>query len=357
MASIQRLTLIGLRNLASIELTLDNAAPVLITGANGAGKTALLEGIHLLASGRSFRENRLQRIAQWQADQITLFAQVDNRQGTQQLGWQRHKSDTHLRLNGENARTQAELAWHLPVQVFSPESHDLLIHGPSERRRFLDWGAFYQHPPFLLAWRHYQHALRQRNQALRQHAPDKEVALWHLPLWQAAEQVDAARQAYCTALSATVATFAPQISDSLSDISLIYHKGWKEEESLLDSWTQQLEHDRQLGYTQAGPHRADLKLRSHGRDALSIFSRGQQKLLALTLMLSQAKLLSESINESPVLLLDDLPAELDAMHRARVLEVLPQLNAQVFLTATDAHSLPMATIGQHWQLSQGAFQR
>jgi len=353
MANITRLTLMGLRNLASLALTLDSAAPVLITGANGAGKTAMLEGVHLLASGRSFRENRLARIAQWQTDQITLFAQVDNRQGSQHLGWQRHKSETHLRLNGENARTQAELAWHLPVQVFSPESHDLLIHGPSERRRFLDWGAFYQHPPFLLAWRHYQHALRQRNQALRQGAPDREVALWHAPLWQAAEQVDAARQAYCTALSATVAGFAPQISDSLADISLSYHKGWKEEENLFDSWTQQIEHDRQLGYTQAGPHRADLKLRSQGRDALSIFSRGQQKLLALTLMLSQAKLLSESIDESPILLLDDLPAELDATHRARVLDVLPQLNAQVFLTATDAHSLPIATMGQHWHLSQG----
>jgi DNA replication and repair protein RecF len=353
MASIQRLTLIGLRNLASLELTCDNTAPVLITGANGAGKTAILEGIHLLASGRSFRESRLQRLQQWQADQVTLFAQVNNRQGSQQLGWQRHKSETRLRLNGENARTQAELAWHLPVQVFSPESHDLLIHGSTERRRFLDWGAFYQHPQFLLAWRHYQHALRQRNHALRQQAPDKEVALWHAPLWQAAEQVDAARQSYCRALSATVAAFAPQISDSLNDISLSYHRGWREDESLPDIWAQQIEHDRQLGYTQAGPHRADLKLRSQGRDALSIFSRGQQKLLALTLMLSQAKLLSESINESPILLLDDLPAELDATHRQRVLAVLPQLNAQVFLTATDANSLPLNAMGQHWQLNEG----
>jgi DNA replication and repair protein RecF len=353
MAHISRLTLMGLRNLASIELTFENTAPVLITGANGAGKTAILEGIHLLASGRSFRESRLQRLQQWQADQVTLFAEVENRQGSQQLGWQRHKSETQLRLNGENARAQAELAWHLPVQIFSPESHDLLINGPSERRRFCDWGAFYQHPPFLLAWRHYQHALRQRNHALRQGAPDKEVALWHQPLWQAAEQVDAARQDYCSALSATVAAFAPQISDSLNDISLSYHRGWREDESLPDIWAQQIEHDRQLGYTQAGPHRADLKLRSQGRDALSIFSRGQQKLLALTLMLSQAKLLSESINESPILLLDDLPAELDAAHRQRVLAVLPQLNTQVFLTATDANSLPLNAMSQHWQLNQG----
>jgi DNA replication and repair protein RecF len=353
MAQLSRLTLMGLRNLASLELTCNNTAPVLITGENGAGKTAILEGIHLLASGRSFRESRLQRLQQWHSEQVTLFAEVENRQGSQQLGWQRHKSETQLRLNGENARTQAELAWHLPVQVFSPESHDLLINGPSERRRFCDWGAFYQHPPFLLAWRHYQHALRQRNHALRQQASDKEVALWHQPLWQAAEQVDAARQSYCRALSATVSAFAPQISDSLNDISLSYHRGWREDESLPDIWAQQIEHDRQLGYTQAGPHRADLKLRSQGRDALIIFSSNKQKLLALTLMLSQAKLLSDSINESPILLLDDLPAELDATHRQRVLAVLPQLNAQVFLTATDANSLPLNAMSQHWQLNQG----
>jgi DNA replication and repair protein RecF len=345
-----------LRNLASLELTVDTAAPVLITGANGAGKTAILEGIHLLASGRSFRESRLQRLQQWQSPQTTLFAQVDNRLGCQQLGWQRQKQETTLRLNGENARTQAELAWHLPVQVFSPESHDLLINGPSERRRFLDWGAFYQHPHFLLAWRQYQHALRQRNHALRANAPDKEVALWHLPLLQAAEQVDAARQAYCRALSAVASKLAVQISDSLSDISLSYHRGWSEDENLADILAHHLDHDRQLGYTQAGPHRADLKLRTQGRDALHVFSRGQQKLLALTLMLSQAQLLSESMAESPILLLDDLCAELDYEHRARVLAVLPQLGAQLFLTAIDVNSLPLTTIGYHWHLIQGKLQ-
>ena len=133
-----------------------------------------------------------------------------------------------------------------------------------------------------------------------------------------------------------------------------YHRGWREEDYLPDIWAQHIEHDRQLGYTQAGPHRADLKLRSHGHDALTSFSRGQQKLLALTLLLSQATLLSQSIEESPVLLLDDLPAELDQTHRQRVLEVLPQLKAQVFMTSTDASSLPLAQMGQHWQLTQGA---
>lgn len=351
MAYLTRLTLSGLRNLADTALT-PQAGMTLITGTNGAGKTALLEGIFLLSTGRSFRESRLQRLQQWHSPATTLFAQISNRHGEQRLGWQRQKQETSLRLNGDTARSQAELAWHLPVQVFSPESHDLLTHGPSERRRFIDWGTFYQNPAFLPAWRRYQQALRQRNQALRLGASERELALWTDPLWQAAQIVHQARTDYCQQLTLTAQALAPRISDSLSSLTLSYAPGWSQELTLPDVWQAQLPHDRQLGHTQSGPHRADLKLRVQDRDALALLSRGQQKLLALTLLLAQGQLLQQVSNETPVLLLDDLPAELDSHHRARVLELLPELHAQIFLTATDPRALPLPD-STHWALEQG----
>ncbi|MCH9743027.1 MAG: DNA replication/repair protein RecF [Proteobacteria bacterium] len=354
MAKISRLSLTGLRNLAPVALDTDSKN-ILITGSNGAGKTALLEGISLLATGRSFRESRLQRCQQWQATQLTLYAEVDNCQGQHKLGWQRYKQNTQLRLNGEQITSQAQLARQLPIQVFSPESHDLLTHGPNERRRFLDWGAFYQEASFLPAWRRYQHALKQRNHALKQQRPDNEIALWNAPLWDAALQIHQTRSEYTTLLAETATPLLAQVSDSLQNIQLSYQAGWPEHETtLITLWHQQLAHDRQLGYTQAGPHRADLKLRIEDRDALSLLSRGQQKLLALTLMLAQAQLLRNAIQETPILLLDDLAAELDAQHQARVLTLLPSLNTQTFLTATNEDSLKLlSTQRQHWHLEQG----
>lgn len=352
MAKIARLTLSGMRNLGPLDLTPDSKT-TLITGSNGAGKTAILEAIHILASGRSFRESRLQRCQQWHADQLVLFAQVYNRHGSQHLGWQRQHNTTLLRLNGDNAQSQAALALQLPVQVFSPESQDLLTQGPNERRRFMDWGAFYQHPEFLPAWRAYNHALKQRNHALRQQRPEKEIILWNEPLWQAAHHIDRARHDYVSLLNSQAQLLAPNITDCLNDLSLHYAVGWNADVPLLTRWEQQIDQDRQLGYTQSGPHRADLKIKTQGRDALTVLSRGQQKLLALTLLLTQTQLLSTVIQETPILLLDDLPAELDATHRTRVLEFLPHLSAQAFLTSTDASSLPFTDSITHWRLRDG----
>lgn len=352
MARLQRLVFNGLRNLAPLDCRIDSDC-LLVTGHNGSGKTALLEGIALLSSGRSFRENRLQRCQQWQAPQLTLYAEIENRLGHQRLGWQREKQQTQLRLNGENAANQAMLAQQLPVQVFSPESQDLLTQGPNERRRFMDWGAFYHEPSFLNAWRHYQHALKQRNHALRQQRPNAEITLWHKPLLEAALQVHDIRLRYLNALTETAKPIMTQVSDSLSHIELAYHAGWDSEQDLLSLWQNQLPHDRQLGYTQAGPHRADLKLRLHERDALSVLSRGQQKLLALSLLLAQSQHLRLALAETPILLLDDLAAELDQEHQQRILALLPHLGAQTILTATHRHSLPMPST-QHWQLINGA---
>lgn len=351
MAQLQRLVFNGLRNLAPLDCHISSES-LLITGSNGSGKTALLEGIALLSSGRSFRENRLQRCQQWQAPQLTLYAEIDNSLGRQRLGWQRTKQQTTLRLNGENAPNQAMLAQQLPVQIFSPESQDLLTQGPNERRRFIDWGAFYHEPSFLNAWRHYQHALKQRNHALRQQCPSAEIALWHKPLLDAALQVHDIRLGYVRALAETAQSIMTQVSDSLCHIRLDYHAGWDSEQDLLSLWHNQLPHDRHLGYTQAGPHRADLKLRLHDRDALSILSRGQQKLLALSLLLAQSQHLRQALSETPVLLLDDLAAELDTEHQQRILALLPQLGAQTILTATHSGSLPIPAT-QHWQLVNG----
>lgn len=353
MSNLSRLLIQGLRNLAPLDLSIPAHTPILISGDNGAGKTAILEAIHLLATGRSFRESRLQRCQQWQATNTTIFAELHHHESTHQLGWQRQKQTTTLRLDGETAATQASLAWHLPVQVFSPESQDLLTHGPQERRRFIDWGAFYLQDHFLHAWRAYQHALQQRNHALRQQLPEQQVSIWEAPLWQAAQQVDAARQTYCQQLAAIAPQLAGELSESLNQLTLSYHPGWDNTLTLPEIWQQQRAQDRQLGYTQAGPHRADLKLRLQDRDAIAICSRGQQKLLALALLLAQTRLFTLVKQASPVLLLDDLPAELDAQHRQRVLTYLPTLKAQCFFTTTHADLLNLTPPICHWHLHQG----
>jgi DNA replication and repair protein RecF len=284
---------------------------------------------------------------------MTVFAHLDNLQGQYMLGWQRQGQDTSLKLNATSVSSQAALAQHLPVQVFAPDHQDAWIQGPSERRKFMDWGAFYSYPDFLMFWRQYQHALKQRNQALKQQRPDREIALWHPPLWQAAQGLDRIRKDYVQRLLPLVARYAPQLSDSLLALSLSYHAGWAQESHLLTHWETHIDQDRQMGFTQAGPHRADLKIKVEGRDALTVLSRGQQKLLAILLLLVQTADMTQHTQESPVILLDDLPAELDAMHRASVFRLLPELNCQYFFTTTDASAFSALPDVVYWQMERG----
>lgn len=356
MASIQELQVLGLRNLEPLVVN-PSAQSTVIWGENGAGKTSILEAIYLLATGRSFREHRLQKCQQWQSPQMTVFAQLEHQQGIQQLGWQRQGQETILKVNGVSASSQAVVAQYLPVQVFAPDHQSAWIQGPAERRKFIDWGAFYAYPDFLPTWRRYHHALKQRNQALKQNLSTREISVWHQPLWQAGERLDAIRRDYVQRLLPVVARYAPQLSDSLLSLSLSYYAGWAQESQLLTHWETHIDQDRQMGFTQAGPHRADLKLKVDGREALAVLSRGQQKLLAMLLLLVQTADLAQTTGETPILLLDDISAELDRVHRQRVLQLLPTLHCQCFLTTTDVSQLTSLSNAGYWQITQGKLVR
>ncbi len=352
MALIQRLNVEGLRNLRSL-ICEPAEKTTIIWGENGAGKTAILEAVYLLATGRSFREHRLAVCQQWQSNQMMVFAQVVSASGEHRLGWQRQSQETHLRVDGQAVSSQAAIAPYLPVQVFAPDYQDAWVQGPAERRKFMDWGAFYTAPDFMSAWRHYQQALRQRNQALKLKLSDQEIALWHQPLWQSAMRLDAIRRAYVQRLLPIIADYAPRVSDALQGLGLHYHTGWAQDGDLLVHWETHIEQDRLMGFTQAGPHRADLKFKVDGKDALSVLSRGQQKLLAFLLLLVQTLDLTQHTAETPILLLDDLSAELDTVHRERVLALLPELNCQCFLTTTNARQFDQVSDAVYWQMSQG----
>lgn len=327
-----------------------------IWGENGAGKTAVLEAIYLLAMGRSFREHRLSACQQWQADQMMVFAQVLGESGEHRLGWQRQSQETLLKVDGQVVSSQVNLAQYLPVQVFAPDYQDSWVKGPAERRKFMDWGAFYAYPDFMPAWRRYQQALKQRNQALKLRLSNQEIALWHQPLWHSAMRLDAIRRDYVQRLLPIVADYAPRVSDALQGLGLNYHMGWAQDSDLLAHWETHIEQDKLMGFTQAGPHRADLKLKVHGRDALTVLSRGQQKLLAFLLLLVQTVDLTQQGVAPPILLLDDLSAELDALHRERVLALLPDLHCQCFLTTTDVRAFSTTRDAVFWQMREGRLQ-
>ncbi|MBX9714001.1 MAG: DNA replication and repair protein RecF, partial [Pseudomonadaceae bacterium] len=166
--ALTRFTVAAVRNLHPATLSPSPRINIL-SGANGSGKTSLLEAIHLLGLARSFRSSRLLPVIQHEVDECTVFGQVALAQGgLSSLGISRNRlGELHIRIDGENVRSAAQLAETLPLQLINPDSFRLLEGVPKIRRQFLDWGVFHVEPRFLPAWQRLQKALRQRNSWLR----------------------------------------------------------------------------------------------------------------------------------------------------------------------------------------------
>jgi DNA replication and repair protein RecF len=336
----QRLTIENLRNLSSVRLELQPGLNY-FHGANGAGKTALLESVHLLARGRSFRPGQVSDLIQRGSEQLQVSAVVeDEHRGRQAIGLSRSRRDkAQLRINGEAGRPQSEAALLLPLQVMVPSLSDLIFGPPSERRRWLDWGTFHVKPDYLRTQRAFVHALRQRNAGLKAIAAGRlspnALEVWTEELVKYADQVTADRTGYVRELEPllleAVETLLPGI-----DLSVAYRCGWPDGQSLREVLSGSMPKEVKSGTTQCGPHRAEVELRAGGMPAAAVLSRGQGKSLASALTLSQSRLLVRTARRASVFLIDDVGAELDLQRTRLFFKLLMDLGVQVLATSTHA---------------------
>ncbi len=338
--SLSRLSVTGVRNLQPVTLTPSPRINIL-HGDNGSGKTSLLEAIHLLGMARSFRSSRLNPVITHEQASCTVFGQVElGDDQSSALGVSRDRSgELRIRINGQSVRSAAELAEALPLQLINPDSFRLLEGAPKLRRQFLDWGVFHVEPRFLKAWQRLQLALRQRNSWLRHGTLDTaSQAAWSRELSAASDEIDGYRRAY-------IQTLKPVFEQTLASLlaldgfQLSYYRGWDKDRSLADVLEGSIDRDRAMGHTQAGPQRADLRLRVANHNAAETLSRGQQKLVVCALRIAQGHLVSEAKRGQCIYLVDDLPSELDDQHRLALCRLLEQLDCQVFITCVDSNVL------------------
>lgn len=337
---VERLILNNVRIIQSAQL---NPHPVLnvIDGKNASGKTTILEAIHLLGSGRSFRTHKVDTVIQQGSDELSAFAEIAKSDGLRhRLGiLKRRGQPIKVKVDGSMVTTSSQLAATLPVQVVSPESNILLNGGPKFRRAYLDWGLFHVEHRFHEAWRRYERALKQRNTLLRNHSVDSVRAPWDQEILQHGNEIHQVRQPYSAHLADTVQDTFRTLFGSELELDIRYQQGWKSGRSLEESIALAQERDKEVGFTQVGPHRADWKLIYRGQPAEVSLSRGQQKLLIIAMKVAQIVDFAERTGHTPVVLFDDLVSELDKERRQSVLSFLIALGAQLFVTGTDANEL------------------
>lgn len=332
---ITRLHIERVRNLKTVAL--QGLQPFnVFYGQNGSGKTSVLEAIHLLATGRSFRTHIPKNYIQHGTSDAIVFAQSE----TEKVGMQKMASGEQLiKVNGDAIATQGQLAKMLPLQLLDPQSTDIIDHGAKPRRQLLDWLMFHVEPEFYHAWQYYSRALKQRNSLLKskRFLSLSDLEAWNQMLSEYGEILHSQRVGI-------VEQWKPFFEDDLKhllpdlEISVEYSPGFHSEHGLLNDLTNHHDKDVERCYTEYGPHRADLRLKTPLGDADVILSRGQKKLLMMALKLSQIAML-HSCNKETVVLLDDVTAELDLTAQQRLIERLSQLGSQVFITTLDHESV------------------
>ncbi|MCB1567286.1 MAG: DNA replication/repair protein RecF [Xanthomonadales bacterium] len=317
-----------------------------LLGDNGAGKTSVLEAIHLLACGRSFRGGQHEALVQRGKLELRVVAKLLSEHQEHTLGLERSAKAWRAKLDGQTIERLSELFLRLPVVCYEPDSHVLISGGAEHRRRFLDWALFHVEPLFITPWRRYQRALKQRNRILKQEHDAASLDVWDFELAEQGACLDDLRSRYLEALRPTLAAMTARFLPELGDVQLRYQRGWlggSEVEHLVAALAKARDRDRVVGYSTVGAHRSDWSLSFEAVPQRDMFSRGQEKLAVLACLLAQAEHFHSIRQEWPVLLLDDLPSELDPSHLQHTLTWLAGQTAQAFVTLTQAVVVPDQT--------------
>lgn len=342
----------GLRILDGADLELDPRCNYVL-GPNGSGKTSLLEGLYLIGRGRSFRTRQTRKLIQHGREALTVHAAQEHGVEQHRVGVKVDGDGVSFRIDRQPAGSVTELARLFAVDVIDPSVHRLIEGGPSERRRFLDWGVFHVEHRYLDVWKRYRRTLGQRNAVLKQHGRDAELNVWEQGLVEAAEAVDRARAAYVGRLGVRVEACAQRLLGRA--LTIEYRRGWRAASDYAAVLKEARERDRMVGFTQSGPHRADIAIRLDGAAASDEASRGQQKLASAALVIAQVH---EGAGERDgVLLVDDPAAEIDRAGLERLMAELAALPCQLVITGLSRDLLPIETDAPVFHVEHGKVRR
>ena len=371
-AGVMRIDLTAFRSYAALRFDA-GLSPVVLTGANGAGKTNLLEAVSFLAPGRGLRGARLSAVTRVRATGAGLTqlwavaAVVTNNDGDVRLGTglaADGKDKRAIHVNGVAVKGQAALSRHLGVVWLTPAMDRIFLDGPASRRRFLDRLVTAFDPDHAGRLAAYEHAHRQRMRLLRDGIEDK---AWHLALEDTLAR-------YGVAIAAARADMTNRLCGALAESRGPFPGAGLALAGEVDLWLaampavdveQRLRQDlaatRNTGTPDAGPHRSDLHVMfvcpghaSHGM-AAGACSTGEQKALLVSIVLASARLQAAKRGFPPVLLLDEVAAHLDPERREALFAEILAMGVQAWMTGTDEELFAgLGRAAQYWRVRQNA---
>ncbi len=348
---IEKLTLRNFRNYEETVLT-PHEGVNLFFGANGSGKTNLLEAVHYCALGKSHRitgDQSAVRIGEsFAVCGVSVITGGVRREITVRLVPNEINKKVIL-IDGKPIRRFSDMMGCLQCVIFSPEDLGLIREGPSLRRRYLDMMISQVNRGYFIALQQYRSGLEQRNALLKNMRASGQSSSGMLDVFEQAMAspaavIVAARKKVIAMLAGLAAETYRGISGrEEEEFQAGYHSAFRDSENVEEDFVRILKENREvdlrLGITSDGPHRDDLNLSLNKKNMKVYASQGQIRTAALSLKLAQMKALRAMSGEAPVLLLDDVMSELDKERRMRLVKEISDY--QTFITCTDESDLEL----------------
>lgn len=359
---IDRLTLRSFRNYRDTTVTFPPGGAY-ITGANGSGKTNLLEAIYFLANQTSFRTTNREELQGWGATQCVVDALVTAPETQRQSELAIHLSPRGRRLlvNGKETRDVQKFTTYFAAVAFHPGTLNVIKGGPAGRRTLVDRGIVSLQPAFIQVSQDGQRLLKQRNALLRAPTGDSltTLAVWTERFVDVAIRMTRARQDHIALMNRTLAELIQSLGTNLGSLTLAYRPAvlaryTPQESTALLTSTAYAELLRErfmaearrlqraeaaLGQTLFGPQRDDVMICYQGRESRGYASQGEQRLAAFLLVAALAVAIQRQHGHRPVVLLDDVVSELDERNRGVIFGFLQAHAFQVFITDVEERLL------------------
>lgn len=356
---IRELRLRTFRNYTRLDWCIGPGVHVL-TGGNGQGKTNLLEAIYLLSTMKSFRGARHQEMIQEGHDGYFVGAAVQGEYEAR-VRLYRRRQDRKLTLNEEPVASLHEFLGVVKTVVFSSEDIQLVKGSAAVRRRFLDLVCAQTQPGYLKTLQNYNKAVKSRNILLKRRDCDRKVlaGFTHQVVTLGNAILDTRRRVIPKISPMARLAFRSIAEGRDEELIIEYRSSVKND--FQQDLDRLLDREFQLGSTTIGPHRDDIHLKIHHREASKFASEGQQRTLVLALKLAQIQFLHDLSGASPILLIDDVMGELDHSRRKAFIPLLEKARhgrAQVIMTCTEPDWPANLTENwQFWTVSSGKLSR
>jgi len=337
MTSIKKLSVQNIRSHDTFTIEFSPEVTI-ITGANGSGKTSLLEAIYITLQGTSFKGSDtmvLRKNAPWWRieasfdDTVNRIVKYDPERTTSRKQFSIDNKTT--------ARIPAKLKY--PIVLFEPEDLRLLHGSPARRRQFIDTFISQLNPLYGPTLRKYERSLKQRNNLLKKgFLHDDELFAWNIALAEHGAFIIEQRIAFIEQINQNLGTLYQEIAGTHDEVSIHYSHTFVGDikQKLLNELHAHLERDKYLGSTSVGPHRHDVIFTINNSPALEVASRGEARTIVLALKFLEVDIIKQLIEKQPIILLDDVFSELDASRQKLLTSQLK--GHQIIITSATSHA-------------------